>query len=195
MTHYPRTRIGVYAVITIVALSTDLLSKSVVFERLGGVFQGTGWLIDSWLKFELHTSLNPGALWGMGQGFASGFAVLSVFAFLGILYWLFIHGAAVSLWLTIALAFVSGGALGNCYDRLGLHGERFPNETEPALAVRDFLRFRFGNYDYPIFNIADSFLVAGAIMLMIQTTRQDIADSSSNSSDPSLLPKNSPKSN
>jgi signal peptidase II len=194
MTHYPRTRIGVYAVVAIVALSADLLSKSVVFERLGGVFQGTGWLIDSWLKFELHTSLNPGALWGMGQGFALGFAVLSVFAFLGILYWLFIHGAATSLWLTIALAFVSGGALGNCYDRLGLHGERFPNETKPALAVRDFLRFRFGSYDYPIFNIADSFLVAGAIMLMIQTTRQDMADSSSNVSDPSLLPKNSPKS-
>jgi lipoprotein signal peptidase len=39
--------------------------------------------------------------------------------------------------------------------------------------VRDFLRFRFGTYDYPIFNIADSFLVAGAIMLMIQSVKQE----------------------
>jgi signal peptidase II len=68
---------------------------------------------------------------------------------------------------------VSGGALGNCYDRLGLHGEHFPGDHEPALAVRDFLRFRFGTYDYPIFNIADSFLVAGAIMLMIQSVKQE----------------------
>jgi len=177
MATYPRTRIFLYAIITIVALVTDLLSKSVVFQRLGGVFQGSGWLIDTWLKFEFHTSLNPGALWGMGQGFALGFAGLSVVAFLGINYWLFIHGAAKSIWLTVALALVSGGALGNCYDRLGLHGEHFPNEATPALAVRDFLRFRFGTYDYPIFNIADSFLVAGAIMLMIQSMKQENANS------------------
>ncbi|RLS38007.1 MAG: signal peptidase II [Planctomycetota bacterium] len=173
MAAYPRTRIGLYAVITVIALTTDLLSKGIVFSRLGGVFQGTGWLIDSWVKFELHTSLNPGALWGMGQGFAPVFAALSVVAFAGINYWLFFRGAAASLWLTIALAMVSGGALGNCYDRLGWHGEHFPNDAKPALAVRDFLRFRFGNYDYPIFNIADSFLVAGAIMLMIQSLKQE----------------------
>jgi len=183
MAAYPRTRILVYAIITIAALAADLLSKSIVFSRLGGVFQGTGWLIDSWLKFELHTSLNPGALWGMGQGFATGFAAISVLAFLGINYWLFVRGAAKSAWLTVALAMVSGGALGNCYDRLGLHGERFPDETEPALAVRDFLRFRFGNYDYPIFNIADSLLVAGAIMLMIQSMKQDDEATPANASE------------
>lgn len=136
MIAYPRNRIGVYAVLTAVALATDLISKSVVFNRLGGVFQGTGWLIDGWLKFELHTSLNAGALWGMGQGFASGFALLSVVAVVGIVYWLFFRGAAASLWLTVALSLVSGGAFGNCYDRLGLHGEHFPNDPEPALAVR-----------------------------------------------------------
>jgi signal peptidase II len=173
MAAYPRTRIGLYFVITIAALTADLLSKSMVFAQLGGVFQGTGWLLDSWVKFELHTSLNPGALWGMGQGFAPAFAALSVVAFLGINYWLFFRGAAASLWLTVALAMVSGGALGNCYDRLGWHGEQFPNETKPALAVRDFLRFRFGTYDYPIFNLADSFLVAGAIMLMIQSVKEE----------------------
>lgn len=173
MPAYPRTRIGVYATLTVVALAVDLVSKSVVFDRLGGVFQGTGWLIDGWLKFQLFTSLNPGALWGMGQGFATVFAVLSVGAFLGINYWLFFKGAAASLWLTIALALVSGGALGNCYDRLGLHGERFPNQDAPALAVRDFLRFQFGTYEYPIFNMADSFLVAGVIMIMIQSMKKE----------------------
>lgn len=170
---YPRTRIGVYTAITLASLTTDLLSKSIVFDKLGGVFQGTGWLIDGWLKFELHTSLNPGALWGLGQGFAPGFAILSLVAFAGIIFWLFFRNAATSLWLTIALAMVSGGALGNCYDRLGWHGVSFPDSAKPALAVRDFLRFRFGSYDYPIFNLADSFLVAGAIMLMIQSLRQD----------------------
>ncbi len=187
MTCYPRSRIIVYTVLAIAALAVDLLSKSVVFNRLGGVFQGTGWLIDGWLKFELHTSLNRGALWGMGQGFAPGFAILSVGAVVGIVFWLFFRGAASSLWLTVALALVSGGAMGNCYDRMGLHGEHFPAEEKPALAVRDFLRFRFGNYDYPIFNIADSFLVAGAIMLMIQSLKQDDSESAANASDPKAI--------
>lgn len=175
MTSYPRSRIAVYATVTIVALAIDLVSKSVVFERLGGFNRGTGWLIDGWLKFELHTSLNRGALWGMGQGMALWFALLSVMAFIGINYWLFARGTAASLWLTVALSLVSGGTLGNLYDRLGLHGVRFPGEDEAAQAVRDFLHFQFGNFDYPIFNFADCFLVAGAIMLMIQSMKKDAA--------------------
>lgn len=173
MAVYPRSRICVYTVITVAALIVDLVSKSMVFTKLGGVFQRTGWLVDAWLKFELHTSLNRGALWGMGQGMAPGFALLSVAAFIGVNYWLFFRGAASSLWLTTALALVSGGTLGNLYDRLGLHGVSLPGEKQAALAVRDFLHFKFGSYDYPIFNIADSFLVAGAIMLIIQSMKDD----------------------
>ena len=71
----------------------------------------------------------------------------------------------------MALALVSGGTLGNLYDRLGLHGVRPPDATTAALAVRDFLHFQFGNYDYPIFNIADSCLVVGAIMLILQSLK------------------------
>ena len=171
MAAYPRTRIIFYSVIALAALATDLISKSVVFGRLGGVDRQGPWLIEGWLKFKFHTSLNHGALWGMGQGFALGFAALSIAAVLGIVFWLFFRGAASSLWLTIALALVTGGALGNCYDRLGLHGVCFPDPDEPAMAVRDFFRFRFGTYEYPIFNIADSFLVAGAIMLMLQSMK------------------------
>ena len=173
MAAYPRTRIIFYSVVALAALAADLISKSVAFERLGGVGQQGPWLIDGWLKFKFHSNLNLGALWGMGQGFAPGFAALSIAAVAGIIYWLFFRGAASSLWLTIALALVTGGALGNCYDRLGLHGICFPDPDKVAMAVRDFLRFRFGTYEYPIFNIADSFLVAGAIMLMIQSLKSE----------------------
>jgi len=189
MTAYPRSRICVYAVITTTALAVDLVSKSMVFGKLGGVYQRSGWLIETtWLKFELHTSLNRGALWGMGQGMALAFALLSVAALIGINYWLFFRGAARSLWLTTALSLVSGGALGNLYDRLGLHGVRLPGEDHAALAVRDFLHFQFGSFDYPIFNIADSFLVAGAIMLMIQSMKEESPDKSQDSAESSQSP-------
>lgn len=169
MDRYPASRIALYAVLTTVSLTVDLSSKSLVFARLGGPFQSTGWYLDGWLKFELHTSLNQGALWGLGQGFALWFAALSVVAFAGIVYWLFFRGAAASLWLTTALGLISGGTLGNLYDRLGLHGVSFPGNDRVALAVRDFLHFQLGPLDWAIFNLADSFLVVGAAMLFLQS--------------------------
>lgn len=172
MQEYPRSRVAVFSAIAVATLAIDLGSKEWVFRSLGFPCLEQPRLIDSWLRFQLHTSLNHGALWGFGQGFATGFAVLSAVAVFLIVFWLFFRNAAQSLWLTIALAMVSGGAVGNMYDRLGLHGVVMPGKMSPALAVRDFLRFHFGTYEYPTFNLADSFLVAGAIMLMIHSFRE-----------------------
>ena len=175
MDRLPRNRMVIYGTVTTMACAVDLWSKQFAFDQLG-LFGRTEWLLDSWVRFEFHTNLNQGALWGMGQGFAPGFAALSVVAFCGILYWLFIRKAAESLWLTVALALVSGGTLGNLYDRLGLHGVMLPGEDRAALAVRDFFHFQFGSFDWAIFNVADVCLVIGAIMLMLQSLGQPTQD-------------------
>jgi signal peptidase II len=60
------------------------------------------------------------------------------------------------------------GTMGNLYDRLGLHGYVDRNGTT-ILAVRDFLLFTFGDFHWPVFNFADSFLVTGAIMLVLHS--------------------------
>lgn len=166
----PRRRISVYAILTVMCATIDLWSKDLVFSRFA-LFQGTDWLLDGWLRFRIHTSLNRGALWGMGQGLAWLFAILSVVALIGIIYWLFVRKAAHSLWLTVALAFVSGGTLGNLYDRLGVHGIQ-DDKGNTIHAVRDFLHFMLGRLDWAIFNVADICLVTGAIMLMIQSLKQ-----------------------
>ena len=54
-----------------------------------------------------------------------------------------------------ALSLILGGALGNVYDRM-IHGY-----------VVDFLDFHINNYHWPAFNIADSAICIGAIMLII----------------------------
>lgn len=64
------------------------------------------------------------------------------------------------LWLKIALALILGGTLGNLYDRIVYHG------------VVDFLDFYFQQWHYPVFNIADSAICIGAIMLMIDIGRK-----------------------
>lgn len=167
MKSVPTGRVVLYGLLATISAAVDLISKEVVFRRLG-VHNGTDWLLDGWLKFRLYTSLNRGALWGVGQGFSLGFAALSVVALVGIWYWLFVRRACQSLWLTIALGLVSGGTIGNLYDRLGIHALKEPDGSG-ILAVRDFLDFRLGTFDWAVFNIADVCLVTGAIMLMLQS--------------------------
>lgn len=58
-------------------------------------------------------------------------------------------------WVGIALALVLGGALGNLWDRF-LYGH-----------VVDFIEWYVGQYYWPIFNIADSAVCVGAVMLVL----------------------------
>jgi signal peptidase II len=124
-------------------------------------------------------SLNEGALFGLGQGGAGLFAVGSVAAAVAIPAWLFLFGAARDLKLTLVLAAIMGGVLGNLYDRLGLHGLEWgafdPKRAgEPVYAVRDFVLLAWkwdahwqNRVVWPNFNLADSLLVCGAAALVI----------------------------
>lgn len=174
MESIPRNRAPIFFFFTTLSLTIDLWSKSWAFDSYG-LRNGSPWILNSWIRFRWFTSLNEGALWGMGQGFSWVFAILSIAAFGAIVFWLFYKRAAISLWLTFALALVSGGTLGNLYDRLGMHGVTVPGQQEPIKAVRDFFHFQFGGkpdapgLDWAIFNVADICLVTGAVMLMLQS--------------------------
>ncbi len=165
---FPKSRYLVFGLLVIAGTVWDLYSKSVVFSSLqfpGGVSSWTKTWLGGWMQFRLYTSFNEGALWGIGQGFTALFAGLSLLAIVGILLWLFLFRGAASLWLTVTLALVMAGTLGNLYDRLGWHQCEIAGRR--LFAVRDFLAFTFGNYHYPIFNFADVFLVTGAVMLAL----------------------------
>jgi signal peptidase II len=172
----PLSRHAVFSILVVVLLTWDLYSKWWVFDFYGYEYrQSDSWLVWLWGKnvFRLMTSFNHGALWGLGQGFSSVFAALSVIAAIAVFVWLFVFRAAESWWLTISLAFVMSGTLGNLYDRLGLHGLRNEMSGQIEYAVRDFMFIEI--IKWPIFNFADSFLVTGAIMLAIQTFQAEMA--------------------
>ena len=117
--------------------------------------------------FGFQTSLNPGALFGLGPGYWPLFAALSVAAAAAILVWLFVFGAARDWLLTVALGLVTAGILGNLYDRLALHGlGDGVLDGRPIHAVRDFIvMFQVGQWHWPNYNLADSALVSGVILL------------------------------
>ena len=59
----------------------------------------------------------------------------------------------------VALGLILGGDLGNLYDRIHFH------------YVIDFLLVKFGSYHYPDFNVADSAIVIGACLLLLEIFR------------------------
>jgi len=61
----------------------------------------------------------------------------------------------------VAVGLITGGALGNVVDRLR-HG-----------AVTDFLDFHAGGYHWPAFNIADSAIFLGVMLLLLLPLRRD----------------------
>jgi signal peptidase II len=154
--------------LAVLGLAIDLISKHLVFDQLG--FPGgqrAEPFFDHWgVMFTFVTSVNEGALWGIGQGYTWVFALLSIIAIIAVCVWLFVYKAANSLWLTIALGLIMAGTLGNLYDRAGLHG--IVINGSQLYGVRDFFLFTFGGWPWPVFNFADCFLVAGAIMLGVQ---------------------------
>ncbi len=127
-------------------------------------------IVGEWLTFML--TLNPGAAFGqlntIPYVLVSGRVIAVVF-----LVWLLVRTPRGRPWFTSALVLVLGGALGNLYDNLlrarNLDIDRFyPLETFPFGPVRDFIDVYFGiwRWHFPTFNVADSCITVGAILLL-----------------------------
>lgn len=129
-------------------------------------------VFDGLLRFDLVTWGNTGTIWGLGKDFPIPLMVLRCGAVLG-LFW-FVRGTPRAWRLQqFVLSLILAGALGNLYD----------NFTRADRSVRDFLFFTFHwpvEYPFPAFNVADSCITVGAIMLLIMLWRQDaVANASS----------------
>ena len=98
-------------------------------------------------------ALNTGGAWGI-MGDSPWILVAFTFIFLVLVVVLEMKWKNDNMLYSIALSFVVGGALGNLIDRIFLGG------------VRDFLFFEFW-VDFPTFNVADSFLCVGVVLLAI----------------------------
>jgi len=108
--------------------------------------------------FNLVLTYNKGAAFSFLSA-ASGWQG-TLFTFVGIaasclIVWLLMRHARQKLFST-ALALILGGALGNVIDRL-TYGH-----------VIDFLDFHLGGWHFPAFNVADSAIVCGAGLLILE---------------------------
>lgn len=165
----PLSRYITYFSVAGAGCAVDLASKYWVFQRVP--LGHTWWLWTD--KCGLQTTLNEGALFGMGRGMWPVFSAFAFLAAIGIFVWLFFGGAAKQWWLTITLSLVTAGIFGNLYDRLGMpglvwrEGVEGHQAGETVHAVRDFILMKIGPWSWPNYNVADSMLVCGAIMLLL----------------------------
>ena len=103
--------------------------------------------------FYITHTTNTGAAWGMLQGMNIVFIPVTIVVTV-IISLLMLKNK--SLLFRISGILILSGAIGNLIDRI----------FRP-MGVVDYLEFHFGSYVFPIFNLADIFVVCGSILLGI----------------------------
>ena len=116
---------------------------------------------------------NPGMAFGIDVGGKLFLTIFSIFASIGIFIYLY-KIRSESLAIRLALALILGGAIGNLIDRV-FYGVFFGEGSLFYGKVVDFIDIDFFNLDFmgfhinrfPVFNLADSAVSIGVVMLLI----------------------------
>lgn len=148
----PPTRMRTLIVIAAVVLALDLATKiaAVRFIDPGEPVRVIGDLVT------LKLIRNPGAAFSMATGMTWLLTIVAIAVVVGVVR---IGRTLRSPWWALGLGLVLGGALGNLIDRIF----RAPGPLQGH--VVDFVSVGW----WPVFNVADSGIVCGAILLVVLT--------------------------
>ena len=146
---------GIVAVIVLLLIALDQWVKAYVVQQipLGEV--------RSWIPnlVSLTYLQNRGAAFSMLQDQQWLFAVITLVVMVGAIWYLHKH-MGDSLWMAFGLTLIIAGGLGNFIDRMS---QGF---------VVDMFHLDFINF--AIFNVADSYLTVGVIVLLIAMLKEEV---------------------
>src|SRR5690554_5154279 len=153
-----------YYISVLIVLFLDQLSKWIIHTFME-LYESIP-VIDSFFHITSHR--NKGAAFGILQDQRWFFIIVTSVVVIGIIYYLYKMVAEKRRLLSFALSLLLGGALGNFIDRVRV-GE-----------VVDFFDFRFQfpwfgkdiDYNFAIFNVADSAIFVGVALILIDTLIQ-----------------------
>lgn len=110
--------------------------------------------------FDITKAYNNGAAWSILSN--KQFLLIGIgIAALVIIYIYFIRNKALKRIDIIALSMLIAGIVGNLIDRIRLG------------YVIDYLDFTIFNYDYPVFNLADTLIVVSMIILILKSIKEE----------------------
>ena len=139
---------------TIMFISIDLFTKYLVSRFIG--LNESITLIKNFLSFTYVR--NTGVAFSMFTDNPYLVLGISLLIIMGVIWYVYKHRPDNKLE-KMGYALVIGGAIGNFINRV-ISGY-----------VTDFIDAKIFDYDYPIFNLADTFIVVGVIFLLIYTWR------------------------
>jgi signal peptidase II len=154
VTNFSMKKSGFVLLIAGTVLAADQLTKSII-RRSVPLYESLP-IIDSF--FHITHVRNTGGAFSLfadaGDAIRIPFFLLASTVALGALLYFVRQVPSDRRWLLFALAGVLGGALGNLVDRV-LFGR-----------VTDFLDVSWRGYHWPAFNVADSFITTGVVILI-----------------------------
>lgn len=138
--------------ITLLIVVLDQVSKYAAVNYLKG--KAPYVIIKGFLQFQYVE--NYGAAFGILQNKKVFFIIVTSIVIISISFFLIKHSSEINKLMKISLVMLMGGAIGNLIDRLRLS------------YVIDFISIKFGNgYNFPVFNVADMFVVVGTLLIGI----------------------------
>ena len=158
----------IFALLALAVLLLDQLSKTLIFHLL---FLGQSIPVLGNL-FRITYILNPGGAFGTRLGGSSFYLLVSLAAIIFTLIF-FLKTQPRQVWIRTGLALVLGGALGNVVDRfrfgqvIDFLDFDFPDLTLPPLNLGLFQLPGYSLERWPIFNLADSAITIGAVLIVI----------------------------
>ncbi len=110
----------------------------------------------AWLVHSTNTGIAFGFFSDSTSKWISMALVLVAAAVIFLLVWLLVAGRAGMAMTQAGLALIAGGAAGNLFDRLVRGG------------VTDFIELHAGRLEWPAFNVADSAITIGALLVIFE---------------------------
>ena len=140
--------------LTLVVILLDMVSKYIVSRLL--IVNESVMIIKNF--FNITYVRNTGAAFSIFSGNTFLVMIVSFIIIIGIILYISKNKPSNKIE-KISYSLILGGAIGNFIDRI-IYGY-----------VRDFIEIDIFGWDYPIFNLADVFVVVGVILLVIATWR------------------------
>ena len=141
-------------IFTLIFIVIDICSKLAVSKYLN--VNESFKIIDNFINIT-HVR-NTGVAWSLFTDQTSLVLVVSAIVIIGIILYIKKNKPTNNVE-KLSYSLILGGAIGNLVERL-VHNY-----------VTDFIDINIFNYNYPIFNLADTFIVIGVILLIIITWR------------------------
>jgi len=159
-----------FFIVAVSCVSLDLVTKNSIAGTLPDVARtdeafAKQEIIPKYFSLLYNSPLNKGALFSLGNQFGiqanTFFMTVSLVAVVAILGWALWPGLLRTKGQSFILAVILGGALGNLHDRWVYGGVRDWIWVYYERGPRDY------PFNWPVFNLADCFLVGGACLLVV----------------------------